>query len=181
MTKNLFMAPFDALVILGVGVLSGCGTPIASRPTPAQNHSFSTAAVPSVTKSSITTPKTKFTFWSILPLGGGIACDVQFNTAFAHRVFTMANFKDVHLWDHGNRFTFILLSVHVDLHPNPPLASDWPKTILNHNIPVHNNWVTSVRLHPIGNTLEVTCSLSHPANHFTLGTTPTLFEFSFSK
>ncbi|PSR20238.1 MAG: hypothetical protein C7B45_15755 [Sulfobacillus acidophilus] len=94
----------------------------------------------------------------------------------------MADFRDVHFWDHGARFTFILLSVHVDRQANPPFPPGSPKTILNHNIPFHNNpWVTNVRLHPIGNTLEVTCALAHPEHHFTLGTTPNFFDFSFAK
>lgn len=45
MTKNLFVVPLGALVILGGAVLSGCGIQDASPPTSAQNHSASKAAV----------------------------------------------------------------------------------------------------------------------------------------
>lgn len=48
MTKNLFVVPLGALVILGGAVLSGCGIQDASPPTSAPDHSSSKAAVTGV-------------------------------------------------------------------------------------------------------------------------------------
>jgi len=56
-----------------------------------------------------------------------------------------ADFLDCHFWDHGRRFTFVLLLTHVVLSRRPPVPG-MAVIALNRNLPVHDSVVTSVRL-----------------------------------
>lgn len=44
------------------------------------------------------------------------------------------------------------------------------KIAQNRNIPpLHGRWISTVRRHPVGPSLEVTSSLSRPARHYSVG------------
>lgn len=117
-----------------------------------------------------------YSFWSQPP--SGIAFDVAWIRPQSPRVFTPADFLDCHFWDHGRRFTFVLPLTHVVLSRRPPVPG-MTVIALNRNLPLHDTVVNSVRLHPMGSALQVTCSLARPAFHVTLGVAPDIFTFTF--
>ena len=56
-----------------------------------------------------------------------------------------------------------------------------PKLVFNRPYAVHTNWVSSIILHPIGNNLLVTCILLRTDSHYSFGTSPMQFSYSFSR
>lgn len=170
---------------MGTGLLAGCGVgaghPVATQslsPSSSQvNQTSHGAPGPSISHSK--QPAPFFNFFSFWPQKAGIAFDLSpVNPTPAH-AFTPSELKQSHLWDHGYRFTFILSRTHAVLAPNPP-EPGMTKIALNQNIPLHGIWVSTVRLHPVGPSLEVTCSLLRPARHYSVGIARGLFTLSFS-
>ncbi len=174
-------------LVMGTGLLAGCGVdpghslaaqPISTSLSQASTPGPSTSAKTSISRSK--QPLPLFNFFSFWPQKTGIAFDVAPITPTPAHAFTPSELNKGHLWDHGYRFTFILRRTHVVLAPNPPLEPGMTKIALNRNIPLQGRWVSSVRLHPVGTSLEVTCSLSRPARHYSVGIARALFTVSFS-
>ncbi len=166
---------------------SGGPSPTPSNsPSPVATMSPSGAPPFSSTSRSHDTPTQKsattITRWTLdgpLPETNGIAFDVTWNQNVFPRVFQLSDFRQVHFWDHGHRFTFLMPSTQVDV--TAPLSLGMPKLVLNRPYAVHTHWVSSVVLHPIGDSLVVTCFLYRPAAHYSLGTSPISFVFAFSR
>ena len=171
---------------MGTGLLAGCGVG-AGHPVATQSASPSSSQVnqtsqgtPGLSISHSKQPPPLFNFFSFWPQKTGITLDVASISPTPAHAFTPSELKKGHLWDRGYRFTFILRRTHAVLAPNPPLEPGMTKIVLNRNIPLHGRWVSAVRLHPVGTSLEVTCSLSRPARHYSVGISRDLFTISFS-
>lgn len=149
---------------------AGCGVTATSSPA---------SRAPALSSPSRTP---RFTIVSAIPEGAGM----EFLTNWNHwkgrssRTFALSDFRRVHFEDHGTRFTFILKSANILLHSTPPLPKDEPE--LRWNRPIRftgNAWVREAVFSKAGQGVQVTLSLAHSATHFTTGTDPMAFIFTF--
>lgn len=180
-TLQIFGLSLCAVTFLSLG--TGCGTTVSSLDLTNTTVSQKTQAV--IKTKKWTEPDfTVVSIWNSPPQIGFIT---DFNKAQPmNQFFSLNDFRDVHFWDHGYRFSFTLLSADI-LHlstPTVPGEQYEPTIKLNRLMPIpgpHNPWVTSVEFQEVHDTVHVTCFLAQSGTRYSLGTTPVAFFFQFTK